>query len=186
MAQVMVFVDEAVRGTLPRVCVKDGVPTADSVIYRQPVGDASGIGVAWLLVFTGPIGWIALAFIAASRSGRGEILTVELPWSQDAFHRVWAAERQRGRGIGYLIVVGTGLLVLAATPLRDAVLAPVALAVLLALLVWSAGVIVAAHGQAREGSISVDLDGSRRWVTLSGVHPDFVVAVEQVAAATRT
>jgi hypothetical protein len=82
MADVTVFVDRAVRGDLPRVCAIDGVDTDCTPEVRQTVADGSAIGVAWLLLLAGPVGWIGLALIAARRSGSIEILTVELPWSE--------------------------------------------------------------------------------------------------------
>jgi len=52
---VTVFVDDAVRGALPKVCVRDGTPTADALRRREDVGDRAGLGVAWLLLLAGPL-----------------------------------------------------------------------------------------------------------------------------------
>jgi len=60
MSNVTVFVDDAVEGTLPAVCARDGVPTDSSLRRHDDVGDRAGLGVAWLLLLAGPIGWLGL------------------------------------------------------------------------------------------------------------------------------
>ena len=77
MAAVSAFVDDVVRGRLPLVCAKTGEP-ADLVIrMRQPVG--SGLrSWAWLLVFFGPPGWLAL-LVVLMVAPAGEYLTVRIP-----------------------------------------------------------------------------------------------------------
>ena len=109
MAQVTVFVDDAVQGTLPAVCAKDGVPTADRLTVQTTVGDGARLGVLWLLVFAGPIGWIVLLFLSTSRSGRAERLRVELPVSSAAYQRVLDARSNTRRAM--LVALG-GLAVL--------------------------------------------------------------------------
>ncbi|CAN5768328.1 hypothetical protein BH24ACT2_BH24ACT2_10760 [soil metagenome] len=56
-------------------------------------------------------------------------------------------------------------------------LAWLGLAALLAAAALSAG--------ANWATVGIDLDASRRWVTLSGVHPDFVAAVRAEGARER-
>lgn len=53
----------------------------------------------------------------------------------------------------------------------------VAIAAVMALAIGVVVLLVADH-RARHGTVGVDLDASRRWVTLIGVHPDFVAACQ--------
>ena len=94
MASVTVFVDDAVLGDLPPVCVIDGVMTDDVLTFSQQMGDRSGLGVAWLLLLIGPLGWLGLIVISAFRRS-GELLTVTLPFSEAAYRRRVKAERAR-------------------------------------------------------------------------------------------
>lgn len=177
--EVTVFVDDAVRGTLPPVCTRDGVPTIDHLRYRQAVGDGARLGVAWLLVFAGPVGWIVLLFIATSRQG-AEVLSVSLPWSQDAYERQPTEDRRRrasgwGAAAGAIVLaigVASGYLERLPTPLEALVVAGLVAASGLALIMF----LVASAGARRE-RVTIRLDASRRWVTLGGVHPDFAAAV---------
>ncbi len=72
----MVFVDDAVQGDLPEVCVIDGVATSDHLRLSQEVGARAGLGVAWLLLLAGPLGWVGLLVLSIARSGRGEVLII--------------------------------------------------------------------------------------------------------------
>ena len=173
MAAVSVFVDDAIRGRLPLVCAKTGEP-ADLVIrMRQPVG--SGLfGWAWLLVFLGPPGWAALFLLVVLTPG-AEYLTVRVPQTDAAYHRERQLERFRlaafALGIAAILygIVSPGLFP-GLWPLVGA-----------AFLVAGITLHVIAYRQ----SIGVSLDASRRWVTLSGVHPEFVRAVNADEAAGR-
>jgi hypothetical protein len=77
MADVTVFVDDAVRGRLPDICAKDGVPASGRLRVTQEIGRSNRLGILWLLLLAGPLGWIGL-FILASR-GSAEELAVALP-----------------------------------------------------------------------------------------------------------
>lgn len=179
MGTVMVFVDDAVRGTLPRVCAKDGVATGDHMIVRDELGDRAGLGVAWLLLLAGPVGWVGLLIIAMARSGRGEVLTVQVPMSTAAYERLRSAWRLR-RGALVVGVVGGFIAVMALTSSGSSSgdeLQSRAIGLIAALAVVGAIVVLfIAEARARRGTVVVDLDASRRWVTLSGVHPAFVAA----------
>ncbi|HTJ74306.1 MAG TPA: hypothetical protein VL337_02990 [Acidimicrobiales bacterium] len=165
---VTVFVDDAVLGHLPPVCVRTGQP-ADLVIRtRRPVGGGGGGGGAiWLLVFLGPPGWMAL-FLLALVGPAGETLTVDLPYARAA----WARERQVRRFRNALILAGVVCLALALMrpgpfPLLWVVLGLGSL--LGGFLVWSFSYF---------DDVGIYLDASRRWVTLSRVHPAFARVVE--------
>ena len=73
MASVSVFVDDAVRGRLPHVCVETGQPADGKLVLSRSRG---GVGPGVLLILLGPIGWIALFVIACL--ARRETLTVSL------------------------------------------------------------------------------------------------------------
>ena len=99
MATVTVFVDDAVLGRLPPVCVKHGTWTDDRLTFTQDVGGRTGLGVAWLLVLAGPLGWIGLFMIAATRQNT-ELLTVTLPYSESAHIRLTQRQRDAVQGHG--------------------------------------------------------------------------------------
>lgn len=177
---VTVFVDDAVRGALPAFCARDGVPTADHLVHHQAVGDGARLGVAWLLVFAGPLGWLALAFIVTSRSGRAEMLTVSLPWSVPAVERQQALLRGRRTAGGtvaalvVLVLVGSmnGLVWEFPGPLQR-----VGIVAVLALTGVLLTAYLVADRRLRRESVDIALDASRRWVSLANVHPDFAAAV---------
>ncbi len=178
MADVTVFVDRAVQGDLPRVCVIDGVDTADSLAVRREVGDGASLGVAWLLLLAGPLGWIGLLLIASSRSGRAEVLTVRLPYSAAAYARLQEARRQRRIGWGLAAAGVVAGLVVAVAGLWTAY-ATLVIGAALATGAW--GLVEGARGAWRIARLSVDveLDASRRWVSLRSVHPRFAAAINQ-------
>lgn len=187
MAQATVFVDDAVRGSLPGVCVKDGVATADQLVVRDELGDRAGLGVAWLLVLLGPLGRIGLLLISMSRGARREVLTVQVPMSEDAYQRLRAARR-----LGWnAVIAGAVSTIVALMTLPTAVGNPdtavgntaplVARAIALLACLTLVGAIIdrfVADRRLRNATVEVDLDASRRWVTLSRVHPAFVAACQ--------
>jgi len=171
MAAVSVFVDDAIRGELPQVCVRTGEPADLTVRMQRPVGGVNGL--VWLLVFLGPPGWVALLILLLVGPGQ-ETLTIRVPYLRTAFD----ADRRKRRLRTLAAAVGLVFLMLAAAqvgalPQFWLVLAGLGLAAALALQV-----VVSLD------AVDVSLDASRRWVTLTGVHPAFVRAVEQQEAAT--
>lgn len=166
MAQATVFVDDAVLGRLPPVCVKDGFPTDDVLTLHAQVGNGNGLGVAWLLLLAGPLGWIGLLFVALSRRS-GDTLSVQLPFSEAAYERLRQAKRA-AMGFG---VVAAGLVIGALFALghHRALLAAVLGGVCaLAIVQWARSVV-----RVQSCTVGVSLDASRRWVTLYRVHPTF-------------
>ncbi len=170
VATVEVFVDDAVRGRLPRVCVKTGTAADGKLRIDQERG---GVGFAGLLVFLGPIGWVVLAMLLVG-AGRREVLTVRLPYSEAAVDHEMGIRRLRFRSalivagavLGMVLVGVTGRM----TPDRFD---------LCSFLVSMAALFSAVqHVRLVRLRVGVDLDASRRWVTLSGVHPEFARAVE--------
>jgi hypothetical protein len=171
MARVTVFVDDAVRGALPPVCVRTGSPATTHAAVDSRVGGASPLAV--LLIFLGPIGWIALLVLG----GRSETLVARLPVS-DAVEHLWERWRRVRLAAAAAVVAGLALLaVTAGSPgwMRVSLLvagAGFAGTVFAGVRLWLCGV-------------GVDLDASRRWVTLRGVHPTFVEGVLRREAGQR-
>jgi hypothetical protein len=170
MAAVSVFVDDSIRGELPAVCVKTGEPAELFVRSSHAVG--GGLGLFWLLVLLGPPGWLGLVLLSFAVPGQ-ERLTVRLPYSQAA----WDHER-RVRGVRLslfgLAAVGLVLAILHPGPFPLLWLATEAVLLVAGCAYWAVAYL-------RE--MGVYLDASRRWVTLTRVHPDFARAAERQEAA---
>ncbi len=166
MAQATVFVDDAVLGRLPPICIKDGIPTTDTLVVSTPVTDGTGLGVAWLLILAGPLGWLGLLVIGAMRRPAGT-LTVRLPFSDAAYVRLRRAKQEL-----WPSALATPILLIAALFAlghHAALLAGVlAIGSVLAAARWAL-----ALSRIRSGSVLIELDASRRWVTFSRVHPNF-------------
>ncbi len=175
---VTVFVDDAVLGRLPSVCVYDGAPTADRLTVRTPVGAGpSRIGAAWLLVFLGPVGWLVLAILALTRSS-GEVLSVTLPCSEQAHRRQVRTRRNETAGLAVTVaLVIAEIVVFVSRPMFAGLWALlVAVGIFAALAVTFLAALRLARTEVR-----VSLDGSRRWVTIANAHATFVFAAwEQV------
>lgn len=164
MASATVFVDDAVQGRLPAICARTGVPTRSTTVLHSPVG---GLGAAaWILVFFGPLGWLALFALAVVGGGREE-LKVRLPYSDEA-----TAEERPWRLLKALAgLAGAAAIILAVVDpfWSRATWLVLALITLLTSFV--------AHSVLYFRSVEVKLDASRRWVTLTHVHPSFADAV---------
>jgi hypothetical protein len=186
---VTVFVDDAVWGRLPPVCALTGRPSDGTLTVHTDVGRTRSVPglVTALLFFTGPVGWVVLVLLAwGNGGGGGERLTVRLPWSEAAEHEADALRRRRTTawvGVAVGVVVIVLLLVVpgaAVGPPRAA--APVVTLVLVAAAVVAVVAAVTAERRIDRRSVSVELDGSRRWVTLGKVHPTFRAAVRARSA----
>jgi MFS family permease len=165
MAAVSVFVDDAIRGDLPLVCAKTGAPADLKVRVRQPVG--GGIPVwAWFLLFLGPLGIVALILAAVLAPG-AEYLTVRIPETEASFEQERQLERWRLVALGAGVVFPTLFLsTVGMFPMLWLVVgvAFFAAAGVLTLMLW-------------RQSVGVSIDVTRRWVTFTNVHPNFVDAV---------
>ncbi|MBN2621807.1 MAG: hypothetical protein JXA83_00505 [Acidimicrobiales bacterium] len=173
---VTVFVDDAVQGRFPRVCARTGRPSDGWLTVDENVARSSKMSTPLLavLLLAGPIGWAAIVLFSPHTS---DLLTVRVPWSADVHARIvdlrrgrraaWAAAALAGVALVATLVSGAG----GPTMLAQVVLVTLALA--------TAGAVVAAlvteHRIGRL-SVGVDLDASRRWVTLRNVHPHFAAA----------
>ena len=167
MATVRVFVNDAIRGELPLVCAKTGEPSDIMIRIRQGVG-AGLPTLVWLLLLLGPLGLIGVAVLAMLLPGP-EYLTVRIPETDESFEQERQLERWR------LAALGAGVFV----PLIGVLLVRTLPALWLAA---GAGFLLAAaalHVTHWRQSIGVSIDVTRRWVTLTNVHPNFVEAVNR-------
>lgn len=173
MAEVTVFVDDADLGRLPQLCAKRGTPTGSRLRTVEEVGRSNRLGVLWLLVLAGPLGWIALLFLTSRDAG--EHLAVEVPLSDGAHGELAAGQRLRR-----VAVVGGVGAVLALWLLGAwAQLGTSGVVLLAGVAVATLVVVFIAERRIDRASIGVSLDASRRWVTLAGVHPVFVAACRE-------
>jgi hypothetical protein len=174
VADATVFVDDAVLGNLPDICVIDGIATADTLTFRQQVSGSAGFGVAWLLILFGPLGWLGLAAIALFRQ-RAEYLTVTLPYSENVQLRRVQAERSRLKAtVAVMVAFVLAFVALvqhsSGYDLLSLGLAAFGVGALISLVVLATRV--------HHLSVQLRLDASRRWLTLCGVNPEFALAVE--------
>lgn len=157
------FVDRVVTGDLPLVCAKTGAPAARNMRLSTSV---RSVGWAWLLVFAGPPGWLALLVVLWIG---GERFEGRVPMSEEAFDRI--RRRTRGAWIALAAAVGAFALTMWLQFPDLGVLGVLALVAVMVLLIG-----------ANWASVELKLDASRRWVTIAGVHPDFAAAVKDEAA----
>jgi len=173
MASIEVFVDDAVRGRLPNVCVKTGDRADGKFRIEQ---DSGGLSGGWfLLLLLGPLGWIALAILAVT--ARRSVLTVRLPYSEGAVDREVRLSRERWVAVGVAALLGFAAIEPLATIPRSVWLVGAAIAV---------GVAVVAQVRFSWTQVHIRLDASHRWITLSNVHPAFVQAVVATGGAERS
>lgn len=166
----VVFVDDFVQGGLPEVSVMSGAPTSSRLTLSTPI---DGPSPAWLLlIFLGPIGWIAIALIYGF--ARRSSLVGRVPITKHEYLEYRSAKR---RGLGVAIAGFTALLASLATAIAvELPRTALGLLVLASLAAMLCGAIIYGIAQARLPKVS--LDGSRRWTTLHGVHPAFAAAVD--------
>ena len=143
---------------------------------RSELGDRAGMGVAWLLVFAGPIGWLALLVISVSRGGRREVLTVQVPLSEAAYQELRAARRQQTLWLAVALVSVVAIFVMVVTGDGGGLLDRAATVFALGAALTGVVGLIVNERRLNRARIVVDLDASRRWVTLSDVHPAFVDA----------
>jgi len=172
MAAATVFVDDAIRGDLPPICARTGEPADLLVRIRQPVG--GGIPwYVWMLFLLGPLGVGAFVLMALFAPG-AEYLTVRVPRTEASF------ARERRLALWRLMYLGAGL----AVPFLGVLELHTFPALWLAA---GAGCLLAAGGLTCVlwyQSIAIGIDVTRRWVTLSNVHPAFAEAVNRQGSLT--
>ena len=167
MADVVVFVDDYVQGTLPDVCVMTGESTTSTLVNHTPIDRPSP---GWyVLILLGPIGWLIL--LAVVIGSHRSTLTGSIPMTQTAYQRIapprWWPYVAAGAGVGGIGSLATGYF--APAEMLGAALT----GSLVCLTAW-----LAIRALRDRRAPSVALDASRRWVTLRGVHPAFAAAVD--------
>jgi hypothetical protein len=164
MASVTVFVDEAVQGRFPGICVSSGASADREARFEQRIGGSSP--ALLLLVLLGPVGWLLLLLL----SQRGERLEILLPVSNEVAERWRRLTRYRRIAVGTTALAFLNLLLNGPS--------------LTTLVLFNASVagFVACHARVIFGGIGIHLDASRRWVTLKGVHKSFAASVRSEQA----
>ena len=160
---------------MPPICAKSGEPTSRHLTITQDM--TGSLGALWLALFFGPLGWLLLLVVAATR--RRSNLTVRLPYAADVLGWYASAVRQT------LWCIGGAFAVLAACLAAPAVI-PIFPADRLALIVPTVmllGVVAVAwcRWRAHRLLVHLSLDASGRWVTLHKVHPAFADACSRAA-----
>jgi hypothetical protein len=163
VAEVTVFIDDAVLGEFPPLCIKEGIPTSDRLTWREPVRFP---GTGWWLFLLSPLGWLI--------AGRGGYVTARLPFCEFAYRRLKVAQRMYTTWLTF--AVAAYLLGLAALGIHTGSSFAAAAALGLGALGATVKAIIEKR-RLRYLIVRLDLDGSRRWVTISGVHPAFAQAV---------
>ncbi len=181
MADVVVSVDDAVRGTLPGICVKEGVPTESTLKLNRNVGSGAGLGVAWLLILFGPLGWFGLLIAAFVRSP-ADRLGVRVPFSASSYGRLVYARRMLRIWVTVTGFLSFLAIVLLAFHNPGAEALAVVAGVFSLVSLW---MLLMASRRLSYARVGIMLDGTRRWLTISGAHPEFADAaraqVEQAA-----
>jgi hypothetical protein len=171
VAEVTVFIDDAVLGEFPPLCIKEGIPTSDRLTWREPVGS---LGTGWLLFLAGPLGW----FIA----GRSRYVTARLPFCEFAYRRLKVAQRMQTIWLTFAVVAYLSALVAVGLHSRASLAAASALG--LGALGATVKAIIG-RWRLRYLIVRLELDASHRWVTISGVHPAFAEAVNAAQATAK-
>lgn len=174
MSTTAVFVDDAVQGHVPYICVKTGEPADGLHRIHKTIGGTSGW--AWLLIFLGPVGWLFL-LAGLIFGGRSRQLLVRLPYSYNALHREHSQFRATVvAGIG-MVVSAVAMVIALTGPTPRSQVRETVIYLLIAATVCAAittFVLAIRYSLCRPG---IELDASGRWVTLRGVHPNFARAV---------
>jgi hypothetical protein len=176
MAEVTVFVQDAVAGALPAVCVKDGSSTGGVLPVRAQIdSDTAGLGWVWLLLFLGPPGWVALMVVVLWRRPSGGVM-VQVPYSTGAQRRLVRTRVTERVAVASVLVLMVGeIIVLLVDPPAVALLSTLAVAIM------AVAAVVTVVSALRLGSMEVRarIDRSGQWVVLSEVNSDFAFAARQ-------
>lgn len=177
-----VFVDDATLGTVPFICVKSGEPADGMLPIRTSLRRFNPLWL--LLILLGPIGWIVLVLVAL-RGDSGEAFESRLPMTVDVMDRYVRSRRRLSRAWTALFVGVIALPVALVVSMGTAPAGgdpspgPPALVWVLLGLVGLGLVAFMAHAwlESRYTNVDIELDASRRWVTLHHVSPEFADAV---------
>jgi hypothetical protein len=179
---VTVFVDDAVQGRFPPVCARTGRPGDGRLtIDSEAVGSRSiPLPLVVVLLLVGPVGW-AVYFVLSFLSAPGERLTVRLPWTADSQERI-VALRRRKNGAWAAAAAGAAacavaVVLVAGSSGGTTLTARVVIGAIVLASAVAAGVALVAEARLGRERVRVELDASRRWVTLVNVHPAFRQAV---------
>ncbi|HEX6422555.1 MAG TPA: hypothetical protein VFZ79_03705 [Acidimicrobiales bacterium] len=154
---------------------------ADGVRHEVARSDRVSTPVLLLLLVVGPIGWLALLFLALASPDRSEQLAVQVPWTTDTQAGVDALRRRRRYAWALAAIAAVASFAMVATAAGPVagpgMTARVVQSIVLLVGVAAVAVALAAEWRLGRRAVRVDLDASRRWVTLGNVHPAFARAV---------
>lgn len=176
MAEVKVFVQDAMAGNLPAVCVKDGTSAVGVLPVRAQIDSGTaGLGWVWLLLFLGPPGWLALMVVVLWRRPSGGVV-VQVPYSSGARRRlVRTRVTERVAVVSVLVLMLGEIIILLVDPPTAALLSTLAVGIM------AVAAVVTVVSALRLGSMEVRarIDRSGQWVVLSEVNSDFAFAAWQ-------
>ena len=174
MGTTTVFVDDAVQGHLPYICVKSGDSADGLHRLHKAIGGSSGW--AWLLIFLGPVGWLVLLSVLIF-GGSSRDLLVRLPYSRAALYRE-RSEFRAATVAGFAMVASSVAMVVAlAGPTPRSQVRETVIYLLLTATVCAAIATCALGLRYSLHRPGIELDASGRWVMLRGVHANFARAV---------
>ncbi len=177
---VRVHVDDLAVGHLPPLCAITGRPSTDLVHFEEQAREFR----AWwlLLLLFGPFGIAAIVLLYLfARPGRGAGGLIPLHDSAiDAYNDLLRAGRRWALTFGIGFVAALGLTIIGGNTDQPSLTAAFGtLAAIAAVAAISSLFIAEAIAQRRW--LSLELDGSGRWVLVRGVHPDFARSVIETA-----
>jgi len=175
VATARVKVDDLAVGNLPRICAKTGASADGFIDYESGHG---GFQPWWLLLLLlGPVGLVVVAvFLVFGR--RVNRVGGSVPLSSMALHRYNTAVRvSHWSFLASFAVLVAGIA--ASVGFRDTWTWAPDLG-LVGLVAFGVGLVVTITAGVITGRLWIDaeLDGSGRWVALTGVHGVFADAVE--------
>ena len=181
---VRVFVDDAVQGRFPPVSAATGEPSDGWMTLESRQGGLPS--VVWIvLVLVGPAGWGVLFLLWLFSAAPGERLEIELPWTEAVHDETVALHCRRTRA--WLVVAaalgGAVVTSVAAASGPRPMAAVVVTAACAAAALVAFGVALVVNVRIGRHTPRVELDASRRWVTLGNVAPAFVRATAADQAA---
>lgn len=175
---VTVFVDDAVQGRFPPVCARTGRPGDGRLTIDSEVTGSGQLSMPLVVVLllVGPVGWVVYLVLCLS-GPRPERLTVHVPWTVDSHKRILALRRRRSSAWAVAaagVAVCAAALVLSGGRAGGATMTTkVVVATIVVASAAAAAVALGAERRLGRESVHVELDASRRWVTLRNVHPAF-------------
>ncbi|MCP3937542.1 MAG: hypothetical protein GY708_19480 [Actinomycetia bacterium] len=167
------FVDDVVRGDLPRVCVLSGEPSEGHVEIE--VRTALSGGWLWFALLLGPVGiGLIVLFLML-----GSTMLVRLPMTERSIDRYCDSRRQIWwAGIAFIMWAIAGVGFVQWADRTNGLLRQLAVGLFVVGLIAIVVRILAFQWTITVTQLRVRLDASRRWVTIDNVNPAFARACQ--------